>query len=303
LSFRIGCLILTFYIQVSKGKNMRILVANVAVAQKESEAGHFIRNTLVPLWRRNMDAVRQPGTEFTFRFPEWGVTGLDGFFYSFMDQLNARSVFHAAVQAEREGFDAVMISCFGDPMLWAIRQAVNIPVVSLGESSMLLAAMMGHKFGIVTVSPYNIFEMDHTIEKYGLAHRYAGASPNPESGDQQVTAVVNAGPAIDAFKKAASPLVEKGAEVIIPGCGLLSPALRFAPGAEDQYPDGFTEVDGVPVLDVLGSAVKAAETLFALKSSNAPWISRKGLYAKATHKALEAGKMVLDDSDIEFWDI
>lgn len=117
---------------------MKILVANVAAAQKESEAGHFIQNTLVPLWRRNMDAVRQPGTEFTFRFPTWGVTGLDGFFYSYINQLSARSVFHAAVQAEQEGYDAVLISCFGDPMLWAIRQAVDIPVVSIGESSIRL---------------------------------------------------------------------------------------------------------------------------------------------------------------------
>jgi Asp/Glu/hydantoin racemase len=249
-----------------------------------------------------MDAVRQPDTEFTFRFPTWGVTDLDGFFYSFIDQLNARSVFHAAVRAEREGYDAVLITCFGDPMLWAIRQAVNIPVVGLGESSMRLAAMMGHKFGVVTVSPYNIFEMEHAIEKYGLSHRYAGAVPNPESGEQQVKAVKNAGPAIDAFKAAASVLIDKGAEVIIPGCGLLSPALRFTPGVEERYPNGFTEVDDVPVLDVLGSAVKDAETLFALKSSGAPWISRKGLYAKATARAIQAGKMVLEDSAIEFWD-
>jgi Asp/Glu/hydantoin racemase len=282
---------------------LRILVANVAVAEKESEAGQFVQHTLVPLWRRNLDAVRQADTEFTFRFPTWGVTGLDGFFYSYLDQLNARTVFHAAVQAEREGYDAVLMTCFGDPMLWAIRQAVDIPVVSIGESAMLQATMMGHKFGVVTISPYNIFEMEHTIEKYGLTHRYAGAEANPESGDEQVGAVVNAGPAIEAFKTAARSLIERGAEVLIPGCGLLSPALRFAPGVEDRYPNGLTEVDGVPVLDVLGCVVKSAETLVALKSANASWISRKGLYARATPSAIAAGKMVLDEDPIEFWDI
>jgi Asp/Glu/hydantoin racemase len=282
---------------------MKILVANVAVAEKESETGQFLRNVLVPLWRRNMDLVRQPATEFTFRFPAWGVTGLDGFFYSYIDQLNARSVFHAVVHAEQEGFDAVLVTCFGDPMLWAIRQALNIPVVGLGESSMLLAAMMGHKFGVVTVSPYNVFEMEHTIEKYGLTNRYAGAAANPEGGDRQVEAVVDAGPAVAAFKTAAAPLIERGAEVIIPGCGLLSPALRLVPGVEDQYPDGFTEVNGAAVMDVMGCAVKMAETLVGLKRSGSSWISRKGLYAQATALAIEAGKMVLEEKNIEFWDI
>jgi Asp/Glu/hydantoin racemase len=282
---------------------MKVLLANVAVAEEGSEAGQFVEKVLVPMWRRNLDLVKQKDTELTFRFPRWGITGLDGFFYSYLDMLNARSVFHAAVQAEKEGFDAVMITCFGDPMLWSIRQAVDIPVVSLGESSMFLAAMMGYKFGVVTISPYNIYEQEHTIAKYGLIERLAGIRPNPETGVEQAEALIDARRAIESFKKVGRELIAEGAEVLIPGCGLLSPALRLAPGAEKEYPNGLTEVDGVPVADVMGDTIKMAETMFCLKSAGSCWISRKGLYAQATAQALECGRMVLEDKGPGFWDI
>lgn len=279
------------------------MLANVAVAEEGAESSHFVKDVLVPAWRRNFDLVRQPDTSITARFPQWGITGLDGFFFSYLDLLNAQSVFHAAVQAEKEGFDAVLITCFGDPLLYPIRQALNIPVVSLGESSMLLASLMGSKFGIVTISAYNIFEQEHVIAKYGLVHRYAGSRPNPEPAEEQPLALVDSRNAIDAFKSAARKLIADGAEIIIPGCGLLSPALRLAPGAQSEYPDGLTEVDGVPVMDVMAVTLKSAEILVALKRCDSAWISRKGLFAQATQAALAAGRMVLKDDRMTYLDI
>ena len=282
---------------------MKVLLANVAVAEEGTDAGQFAEKVLVPMWRRNLDLVKQQDTELTFRFPRWGIAGLDGFFYSYIDMLNAKSVFHAAVQAEKEGFDAVMITCFGDPMLWAIRQAVDIPVVSLGESSMLLATMMGYTFGVVAISPYNIYEMEHTIDKYGLRERSVGIRATSESGDEQAEALIDARRAIESFKKVGRELIADGAEVLIPGCGLMSPALRLAPGAEKEYPNGLIEVDGVPVADVMGDTIKMAETMVSLKNAGSCWISRKGLYARATPRAKEFGQMVLQDDGPGFWDI
>jgi len=279
------------------------MLANVAVAEEVGESAQFVKNILVPAWRKNFDLVKQKDTEIVARFPKWGVTGLNGFFYSFIDTLNAQSVLHAALQAEQDGFDAVLITCFGDPLLYQIRQAVNIPVVSLGESSILLASMMGHKFGIVTISPYNIFEQEHIIAKYGQERRYAGCRPNPEPAEEQPLALVDARHAIEAFKKAARELIADGAEIVIPGCGLLSPALRLAPGAEAEYPAGLTEIDGVPVMDVMGAALKMAETMVVLKKAGSPWISRKGLFARATDHALLEGRMVLKDERMAYWDI
>ena len=282
---------------------MKILLANVAVAEKGSSVEQFLRNVLVPAWRTNFNFVRNKDTEIVSRFSQWGLTGLDGFMFGYLDTLNAQSVLKAAMQAEQEGFDAVLITCFGDPMLYQIRQAVNIPVVGLGESSMLLASMMGHKFGVVTIGQGVIYEMEHNIEKYGLGHRYAGARPIPESGDEQPGALIDAHHGIECFTKAARELIADGAEIILPGCGLMSPALRLAPGAGKEYPNGVTEVDGVPVMDVMASALSMAQTLVSLKKAGSSWISRKGLFAQATERAKECGKMVLKDDRITYWDV
>lgn len=281
---------------------MRILLVGVTAMEEDSERGQFTKKVAVPIWRRNLDLAKQKDTEVTFRFPRWGLTAMDAFFYSYLHSLSAKSIFHAVAQAEKEGFDAAMINCFGDPMLWDIRQAVNIPVVSTGESSMLLAITMGYKFGVVTISQHNIHEQKQTIAKYGLSDRSAGVRPNPESGDEQPKALVDSRHAIESFKKVARELIADGAEVIIPGCGLMSPALRLAPGAEKEYPNGLVEVDGVPVVDVMGCTIKMAEMLVALKRAGSCWISRKGLYAQATARAKEFGRMVLKDDGPGFWD-
>jgi len=69
-------------------------------------------------------------------------------------------------------------------------------------------------------------------------------------------ALMDAHREIKAFKEVAGELVADGADVLIPACGLMSPALLLAPGAEKEYPNGLTEVDGVPVMDAIGAAIK-----------------------------------------------
>ena len=49
-------------------------------------------------------------------------------------------------------FDAIVINCFSDPALYGAREITNIPVVGPGEASMMIALMLGHKFGVVQTS-------------------------------------------------------------------------------------------------------------------------------------------------------
>ena len=42
-------------------------------------------------------------------------------------------VYYAARNAKEEGFDAVVVNCFGDPMLWELRQALDIPSSASGS--------------------------------------------------------------------------------------------------------------------------------------------------------------------------
>jgi len=281
---------------------MRVLLANVPAAEEDSDDGRFIRQVVVERWQKNLDLVKEAGTEIVFRFPRRGLTGLDAFMYRYLSHLGADEVLHAIIQGERNGFDAAVITCFDDPMLWEARQAVDIPVVGIGESSMLLATMMGRRFGVVTISPLTVPDAEEKIARYGLAGRSVGVWPTPESSDEQQKALIDAGPAIEAFKSVARRLIEKGADVLIPGCGLMSPALRLAPGAEAQYPDGLTRVDGVPVVDVMAAAIKHAEMLVRMKQAGSSWISRSALFAQPTPEAAKNARLVLDYEGPGFWD-
>lgn len=278
---------------------MKIMLANVAISE---EHGDFACNILTKRWKQNFDLVKAPDTEIVSRFSDWGIIGMEGFFYPAIDLLNAQAMLQASVRAPEDGFDAIMITCYGDPMLDQIRSLVDIPVMSIGEATLHAAAMMGKKFGLVTISEANIYESHHTIAKYGLSEYCAGIVATPEKPEEQPAALADAHHAIESFREAARKLISQGAEILIPGCGLMSPALRLAPGCEKEYPNGVTEIDGVPVMDVMSVTLKMTEMMAQLRRAGSGWISRKGVYKMPPDSARESGKMVLEDSRQHFWD-
>ncbi|MBN2025961.1 MAG: hypothetical protein JW854_04305 [Actinobacteria bacterium] len=54
----------------------------------------------------------------------------------------------------------------------------------------------------------------------------------------------------------------------------------MAPGCEDEYPNGVTEIDGVPVVDVISAGVRLAEVLVSFKRAGLSWISRAADYRR-----------------------
>lgn len=280
----------------------RILVANVAAADENSEVGRVFKEVAVPLFRRSFGLAKQTDTELVFRFPRRGLSNLEAQPYGFLHSLSDSETLYMVMQAEREGFDGAIIACFHDPTLWSARQAVDIPVVAFGESSMLLATMMGRRFGLFCPSPLGVPEYEDKVVQYGLKDRCVGVVAGYLPAAEQEKAMFDARGAIEEFIAVSRQLIAQGAEVIVPGCGLISPCVRFAPGCESDYPDGLTEVDGVPIADIYGATVRAAETLIALKRGGSPWISRGGQYARASAEALEGARSVLEYTGPGFWD-
>ena len=282
---------------------MKILVVNIPSGEEQGPFGDWARNVYVPFLKKNIDLVRAPDTEVTYRFADKGLGPLEMAFYRYLDHLAGEMVFKAGQTADEEGFDAVMIDCFGDPMLYELRQALDIPVVGIGEASLLVATMMGRQFGMVNVSPYNIPEQQERVVRYGIADKCIGhvAIEGWEKGD--VGDLVDATDKVRRFIISARKLIDMGAEVIVPACSITSPMVRFCPGCEDKYPNGITEIDGVPVLDAVGSAFKMAETLASLKNGGSAWISRVAQYAQPSKQlALEAHE-ITDNNEYNFWDV
>lgn len=280
----------------------RILVANVAATEEDSEMGHIFKTVAVEMWKRSFGPAMSPDTELTFRFPRRGLVNLEAQPYSYLHTLADSEILYMIMQAEREGFDAALIACFHDPSLLAARQAVDIPVVGFGESSMLLALTMGRRFGLYCPSPLGVPDFEERVALYGLKERCVGVVPGYLPAGEQEAAMVDAHDAIEEFASVARELIARGAEVVIPGCGLIAPCLRFAPGCGLEFPSGVTEVDGVPIMDIYGATVKMAETLVALKRAGSPWISRKVSFARPSAEALEGARSVLEYTGPGFWD-
>jgi hypothetical protein len=66
----------------------------------------------------------------------------------------------------------------------------------------------------------------------------------------------------------------------------------MAPGCEDEYPGGLTEVDGVPVVDVISAGVRIAEVLASFKKAGLSWISRSAGYRRP---GVEMSELNLED--------
>jgi Asp/Glu/hydantoin racemase len=192
--------------------------------------------------------------------------------YMFFEFLNIRSVIGNVIKAEEEGYDAVALGCFTDPGLHEAREVVNIPVLGMAESSMLFACMYGRKFSIVTYLPQVTRKrFDQLTRQYGLESRAAPMSWFEISLEMLSKSFKDPEPVIKQFVKAALESIKHGAEVILPGCGLLNMIL---------VENGIKEIEGtgVSVLDVSGALMKLAEAMIVLNRISGTKVSRYGYY-------------------------
>lgn len=246
---------------------LRILVTNIPTAAEHSAAGQYLRQTLVPVTRRAAALTHGGRAELVFRFASHGFRHRAFEAFHYLPELNPHAMIDAVAWGEAQGFDAAILGCFGDPGLDVIRSAAAIPVVGLGESALRAAAAHG-PFGVVSPSEFLVEPTRHQIHAMGLGEHLIDVVASSEPGDEQEHALIDAASAIEHFRNVSRGLIARGAAAVVPGCGLLSPALRLAPGAGQQWPDGLCDVDGVPVIDLFGCAI--AEALAAIRNATTP---------------------------------
>jgi Asp/Glu/hydantoin racemase len=114
---------------------LRLLVINPNTTASMTEAVLEAGRSLVP---RDVDLVGATG-----RFGPRYIASRAGFAVAS----------HAALDAyaqHGEGCDAVLLACFGDPGLDALREVSPIPVAGLVEASIRAASAGGRRFSIVT---------------------------------------------------------------------------------------------------------------------------------------------------------
>ena len=148
--------------------------------------------------------------------------------------------------------DAVIVGCFGDPGLAALREILDCPVVGPFEASFHLAAQLGARVGVVTVLDSVVSMLDQLVRGMGLSLRYAGAV----AIDVPVLELRNDPAAVMArVSEAAVQLVRtREADVIVLGCM----SLAFLGLAER-----LTHECGLPAVNPARCALKTAEALAA----------------------------------------
>jgi Asp/Glu/hydantoin racemase len=227
-----------------------------------------------------LDAVAGPGV----RFEVHGLDPPDHAFHPLTEFRCAAQVVRHALEAEQAGYDAFVIGHFQEPGLLEIRGAVDIPVIGLGEANLLAGLAMGYRLGLVTIDPIFIPWHDRQVRMHGLGERVVGTAALKMNlpafmkafTDESAYASVRAD-----FVAQVKPLIEAGAEVIIPAGGL--PMLLFA--RESPF-----VIDGAPVLNGIAVVAKAAEMALALKSITKVFVSRRSTYAKAPPEAISEFK-------------
>ncbi len=238
----------------------------------------------VDLLEENIRKAKRPDTEVHLKGPTRSIGVFQTVYRSFRF-YNDREVLENMLDSYREGYDAIALNCFFDPCVDVAREIMDIPVVGPAEASMSMASLMGARFGIVTFHPKTIPDYERMIGAYGFD---AKAIVRPvrsltQSPEDQLRGVTNPEATIEDFEEVAMTLVRDGAEVIIPGCLMLSPILAK---------HGIAHVEDVPVLDVVSVTVKFAEFLYEMSKAGLPIVSRRRFYKGPDRNLLDQARAV-----------
>ena len=170
------------------------------------------------------------------------------------DHLRVTQIIENALRAEREGYDAVAVSCFLDPGLEDARGTLGIPIVSSLETALEVASKFGHAFGLITHAKWMNARLRPLIRQYNYEDRVVALEAIDFSmGLQELdTAFAGSQEFIDEFTRQASRLIRSGVDVIIPAEGVLNTVL---------VRNAVREIEGIPVLDAYGALLSYAEIL------------------------------------------
>jgi Asp/Glu/hydantoin racemase len=194
--------------------------------------------------------------------------------YNWPNHLIFIQIVENAIRAEREGYDAVAISCFLEPGLEAARSVVDIPVVSSCETALLISSAIGRAFGFLTLDEIIARELRELIRRYSYQDRVIIiAAMDPPITEHQLDKAFTGSPEfVKEFSLQADRLITAGADLIIPAEGVLNTAL---------VRNEVHKIDRTPVLDSYGSLLAFAEMLVKLRRCSNLSVARGGAYARA----------------------
>jgi allantoin racemase len=137
--------------------------------------------------------------------------GAPAFIETYEDQVKSAPGMIQLLRENENAFDAFIIACHCDPNLDTMKEISKKPVVGIGEASMKIASMLGHRFSVVSASAHSIPNKEALIRKYHLQD--AAASVRAFTDD--IKGLSNE----EKIARTAKAAIEEDmAEVIVLGC-------------------------------------------------------------------------------------
>ena len=227
----------------------------------------------IKLVERHLKRILDPGTSYVFNTTSPPATTT----HAITEYRIGRNLIKNAVEAERQGCAAMVITHFQDAGLAEVKSVVDIPVIGLGETTLMHSLTLGRKLGLVTINPVFIPWHEDQVIRYGLQQRVVGVRAVNASVKDFIDAFADK-KAYDSlypkWERECRILLDAGADVIVPAGGL--PMMLF----------GGSEMDGAPVVNGVTLIAKSAELAIKLRRLGMAKVSRRSNYAKPPDKAL-----------------
>lgn len=180
--------------------------------------------------------------------PEKGPIGLESYYHNFLAAVEVHKVI---VDAEKNGYNGVVIACYGDPGIEAAKELVNIPVVGITEASYALARMLATKFLVVVSAEAAVPRQIRYIKSLGIPDFQYAVRPIGLTVLGVMSDRMSAKDLIAENCKIA--LKETGSELIVMGCSGFS-------GLRDDLENQLQ----VPIIDPVVAGVHICTTLISM---------------------------------------
>ena len=234
---------------------------------------HDYRNTLT----EHLNGLKRPENEVHVNGVDDGSMDLHYNAVVAINSYGPGGVLNKIIQAADQGYDAVAIGCFLDPAMQEARELVRIPVLGLGETSMMMACMYGYKFSGVAFHAKQSQYYDRKAFEYGLAARHIPFGDLGIDFTEVQKAFTSPGQMTERFIQESRRLAKQGAEVILAACATVNAIIR----REKIY-----EVDGALIMDCNAVLLKTAEGMAELAQTAGLRHSQRLLYQAPNREAL-----------------
>jgi allantoin racemase len=126
-------------------------------------------------------------------------------------------LFEAGLNAEAEGFDAVVIDTVSDSGADALRSVLDIPVLAPGRASLLFSLTLGRRFGVLAQWQPALARYEKVLDEWGLRSRCAGVDHFDTPPDFANLLTGKEDTVLPRMEAACRRLVDAGADVICLG--------------------------------------------------------------------------------------